>query len=254
MFLAIDIGNTRTTFGLFQKSKLVDVFFANTAALEQEQEKVGRWLEAHTNAITLQAAVASVVPSATAIIEARIGTYASLRTITTSNIPIQNDYATPLTVGIDRLLSSLAAHELWGAQEHKPCVVVDLGTATTYNCITKEGAFLGGAIALGIASSAEYLATRTAQLPKIPLAFPPQVLGRSTVEAIQSGILYGGVASVEGMIARLSKEVFPEERPVIVATGGLSTLIAAHTEVFDQVEPNLVLYGIRVAAKKLEIL
>lgn len=253
MFLAVDIGNTRTTFGLFRGKQLADVLSIDTTALEQEQERVDTWLEDQLASLII-VGVASVVPSATSILEAMLGKHTSVLLITSSNVPIQNDYTTPLTVGIDRLLSSLAAHEQWGVEERKPCIVVDLGTATTYNCVTKEGAFLGGAIALGIASSAEYLATRTAQLPKIPLEFPPQVLGRSTVEAIQSGILYGGVASIEGMIARLSKEVFPQERPLVVATGGLSTLIATHTDVFDRVEPNLVLYGIRVAAEKLGVL
>jgi type III pantothenate kinase len=127
--------------------------------------------------------------------------------------------------------------------------VIDLGTATTYDCVTSDGVFLGGAIAAGLELSAEALANRAAQLPTIELAFPSSIIGRTTIESIQSGTLYGGLAQLEGLVARLRAAAFPNEEPVVVATGGLSRLIEGRTSIVTHFDPALVLEGIRIASE-----
>jgi type III pantothenate kinase len=127
--------------------------------------------------------------------------------------------------------------------------VVDLGTATTYDCISSDGVFCGGAIAPGLELGAEALTQRAAQLPSIELTFPSSVIGRTTTESIQSGVLYGGLAQIEGLVERLRQFRFPDEEPIVIATGGLSRLIEGRTSVITRFDPMLVLEGIRIASE-----
>ena len=159
------------------------------------------------------------------------------------------DYPNPEELGTDRLLGALAAYKLWGENERRPCIVVDLGTATTFDCITSDGIFLGGAIAPGLELGAEALAERAVQLPTIELAFPSSIIGRTTIESIQSGILFGGLSQIEGLAGRLRQFAFPNGDPIIVATGGLSRLIEGRTSIVTHFHPDLVLEGIRIAAE-----
>jgi len=146
----------------------------------------------------------------------------------------------PREVGADRIVNAAAAFRRYGG----PACVVDFGTATTFDAISEEGDYLGGAIAPGIAVAAAALTERTARLPRVELVAPPQAIGRNTVHSMQSGLIFGYVGLVEGMVARFRKELGPRMR--VIATGGLAELLARETDVFHAVDPWLTLEGLRL--------
>ena len=146
----------------------------------------------------------------------------------------------PKEVGADRIVNAAAAHHLYGG----PVIVADLGTATTFDTVSKEGDYLGGAIAPGIMTAAEALFTRAAMLTRVELARPKRAIGTNTIAAMQSGIIFGYVGLIEGMVARIQKEL--GEKAKVVATGGYASLIAKETTIFDEVNPNLTLIGLRL--------
>jgi len=146
----------------------------------------------------------------------------------------------PKEVGADRIVNAAAAHHLYGG----PVIVADLGTATTFDTVSKEGDYLGGAIAPGIFTAAEALFTRAALLHRVELTRPKRAIGTNTIAAMQSGIIFGYVGLVEGMVARIQQEL--GEKAKVVATGGAAKLIANETTVFDVVNPDLILIGLRL--------
>jgi type III pantothenate kinase len=158
-----------------------------------------------------------------------------------SGMPIL--YDNPKEVGPDRIANAIAAYDLYGG----PCIVVDLGTATTFDAISEKGEYLGGAIAPGIAISMDALFHHAAALRRVELVEPRNVIGKSTVESIQSGALYGYVAQVDGMCRRIAEEL---GRAVVVATGGLSEVIAPLSEVVEHREPWLTLHGLRLVYER----
>ena len=149
-------------------------------------------------------------------------------------------YDNPDAVGADRIVDAVAAYHRWGG----PLCIVDFGTATTFEAITAAGEYLGGAIAPGIGIAAEALSQRAARLPKVDIVRPPSVIGRNTVHSMQSGLLFGYVGLVEGMVARFKAELGPETK--VIGTGGLAPLIATETTVLDIIEPWLTLDGLRL--------
>jgi type III pantothenate kinase len=155
---------------------------------------------------------------------------------------VKIDYPASGEIGVDRLLNCIAVLHRFRV----PSIVVDFGTATTFDVISAEGAFVGGAIAPGVVTNLEALALKTARLPKVELAAPPGVIGKSTAQAIQSGLVFGAAAQVEGMVARITRALELAERPLVIATGGLAGLIAPHTPTIDEVEPFLTLDGLRL--------
>ena len=158
-----------------------------------------------------------------------------------SGMPIL--YDNPKEVGADRVANAVGAYDLYGG----PCVVVDLGTATTFDAISADGEYLGGAITPGVAISLEALFQHAAALRRVELVAPRDVIGRSTVESIQSGALYGFAAQVDGLCRRFIDELGPS---TVVATGGLSEMIAPHAELIDHVEPWLTLHGLRIVYER----
>jgi type III pantothenate kinase len=158
-----------------------------------------------------------------------------------SGLPIL--YDNPKEVGADRVANAVAAYDLYGG----PCIVVDLGTATTFDAISADGEYLGGAITPGVAISLEALFQHAAALRRVELVAPRDVIGRSTVESIQSGTLYGFAAQVDGLCHRFMDELGPS---TVVATGGLSELVAPHAEVIEHVEPWLTLHGLRIVFER----
>jgi len=146
----------------------------------------------------------------------------------------------PREVGADRIVHAIAARRLYGT----PAIVIDFGTATVFDVISSEGDYLGGAIAPGIGISAEALYREAAQLPRIELAIPKKVIGKNTVAAMQSGVLFGYVALVEGMVDRIKEELGEEVK--VIATGGLAGVIARETSAIQAVNPNLTLEGLRL--------
>jgi type III pantothenate kinase len=164
-----------------------------------------------------------------------------------SDLPIKLDVEEPMSVGADRIVNTLAARELY----HRDTIVVDLGTATTFDCITKEGVFKGGVISPGLLTGIDWLASRTAKLPRVELTPPPAVIGRRTETCIQSGIFYQAIDSIDGMVQRLREEW---DRPdaYVVATGGFANTIGPHLATIDRIEPFLTLFGLAMAGEYLE--
>jgi type III pantothenate kinase len=250
MFIAVDIGNTRTTCGIFQGEFLAALIHFPTLRGETKtiSDEAKKQFALYRD--IREACIASVVPKATFVTsDALKEIYGDLdiRVLSHDDIPIECAYKNPDEVGTDRLLGSVAAYKKYGSADKKPIIVIDLGTATVFDCVDKDGIYLGGAIALGIESGAKHLSMIAAQLPPVPLEFPKRVLGKTTEDSMRSGILFGAVSMVEGMIKRLTDEVFPKQQPIIVATGGLASLMSEHAPLVTHYEPNLVLDGIRIS-------
>jgi type III pantothenate kinase len=248
MLLAIDIGNTNIAFGLYEGEHLGPRWRIRTIH-DKTSDEYGVLLDQlfrHRGYRPEQVAgiaIASVVPPLTPIFHRACQDYlghtplivdAGVRT----GVRVRVD--NPKEVGADRVVDAAAVRALYGG----PACVVDLGTATTFDAISAEGDYLGGAIAPGIGISAQALFERTAKLPRVELTRPPSVIGRNTSHAMQSGLLFGYVGLVEGMVARFKVELGAEAR--VIATGGLAEVIARETEVIDIVDPWLTLSGLRI--------
>jgi type III pantothenate kinase len=192
------------------------------------------------------AAIGSVVPPLTAPLAEACAQSFGVRPVVVdgrSALPIRLDVDEPLTVGADRIINTLAASRLYG----RDTVVVDLGTATTFDCITADGVFLGGVIAPGVRTSAETLFRRTSKLPATDLVPPAQVIGRRTEECIRAGVLFGAADSIDGIVRRI-KQAWPTASiPFVIATGGLAAVLQPYCSEFDLVDPYLTLVGLRIA-------
>jgi type III pantothenate kinase len=164
-----------------------------------------------------------------------------------SPLPIILDVDEPLSVGADRIVNALAALSLF----HADTVVVDFGTATTFDCVTADGRFIGGAIMPGLRTSADQLTRSAAKLPATELAPPERAIGRRTEDCIRAGVLFGAADAVDGMIARIRREWPNGATPRVVATGGLATIVTPFSHSVDAVDPDLTLRGLRIAARHL---
>ena len=187
--------------------------------------------------------VSSVVPPLTGIFEKISQRYFDQTALVVGSgvqIGVRNLYDNPQEVGADRLVNAAGAYHRYGG----PACVVDFGTATTFDALSAEGDYLGGAIAPGIGIAAEALFQRTAKLPRIGLDRPPAAIGKTTVQSMQSGLLFGYVGLVEGMVARFRAELGADMK--VIATGGLASLVAAETSAIDAVDPWLTLVGLRL--------
>jgi type III pantothenate kinase len=248
MLLVLDIGNTNVTLGVFEGEKLHATWRMATVVNKMSDEYAAllialmhhHGLEASDiNEIAICSVVPPLITTFTELSEKYFNTTplvvgAGIKT----GVRIRMD--NPREVGADRIADAAAAHHLYEG----PLVVIDLGTATTFGIVSKEGDYIGGIVATGIATAAEALFSRTAQLPRVELAHPKHVIGTNTVAAIQSGIIYGYASLVEGMIARIQGEL--GEKATVVATGGYARLIANETDVIDIVNPDLTLIGLRL--------
>ena len=238
MYLVIDLGNTNIVFGLFKGKKLIKEW--RFPSQKFKIPKVGAKIEA--------VIVASVVPSLDAKLRREI-LKKFKRTpyfVTAKNIPLTVRLKNKKEIGADRVVDALAAYKLYGG----PLVVVDFGTATTFDVISARGEYLGGAIAPGIDLARDALYEQTAKLPRIKISAPKQVIGKNTVSAMQSGLVYGYVAMVEGMVARLTKAIGKGKRPRVIATGGLAGLICKYTGVVDRIDTKLTLKGLQMIGEK----
>jgi type III pantothenate kinase len=249
MLLAFDVGNTHTVLGLFEGPRLLGTFRVSTKPLETADEigmKIRFFLEQHgARAETLRAAVvSSVVPAMTEMLKgafARMSGAPKLLVIDSSwpfSFKIQAEPAS--SVGADRLVNAEAAVRDYGA----PVIVLDSGTATTLCAVDASRAYLGGAILPGIEMSIEALVSKAAQLYKVELRAPARAIGRNTPEAIQSGVLYGYAAMMDGMVARFREEL-GEPRARVVATGGVSSRLQGLMRAETTADPELTLRGIR---------
>ncbi len=252
MLLVIDVGNTNIVYGLFEGTELVHQFRVETGRgrTADEYAVVLRQLLAMHDvaADRVKAAIlASVVPSLTepmvGLVRRAFGLEAKVvgPGIKTGMAIL---YENPREVGADRIVNAVAAFEKVRTDEGRGIVVVDFGTATTFDCVTPKGEYLGGVIAPGIQISAEALFARAAKLPKVEIALPPKAVGRNTVHSMQSGIVYGYVGLVDGIVERLIAELgYPCD---VVATGGLAPLIAPLTRTIREVDDTLTLVGLRI--------
>jgi type III pantothenate kinase len=255
MLLVLDVGNTETTIGLFEGSDLARHWriVSDQARTPDELALVLRGLlgAAGTGVSAVSGvAIGSVVPSLTEpLSEACASLFGAAPVVVDgrSPLPITLDVEEPMTVGADRIINTLAASRLYA----RDTIVVDLGTATTYDCITAEGVFLGGVIAPGIRTSAETLFRRTSKLPATELVAPTRVIGRRTEECIRSGVVFGAAEAVDGIVRRIKGEWPTPRTPLVIATGGLAPLLITFCREIERVEPALTLVGLRLAHELL---
>ncbi|MEE9132679.1 MAG: type III pantothenate kinase [Gemmatimonadota bacterium] len=257
--LAIDLGNTETVLGLFHDRELIRHWRISTEVQKTPDELahvLGYLVGRHGAEGSLQGIIGSVVPAMEPTLtrgfrrafgsEPRLINDPALLVCDGGPLPIRLDVEEPHTVGADRMLNTLAAAEIYGVD----LIAVDLGTATTFDCITGDGVFLGGAIAPGPRAGIEGLAQHASKLPFIDLVYPEVVIGRRTESCLRSGCFYAIVDGIDGMVRRIKAEW---ERPeaLVMATGGLAPLIAPYCETVDAVEPYLTLYGLEIADRLL---
>ncbi len=248
MLLTIDIGNTNLTLGLYEGDKLGAHWRLATDHNRMPDEYGLQFLGLLQNANkTLNditgISLASVVPPLTGRVIQACREYLKQEPLVVDagiKTGIKIRYEDPRAVGADRVCDAVAVMKLYGG----PACVVDFGTATTFNAITKDGEYLGGAITAGINLAAEALYTRAAKLPRIDLQVPPSVIGRNTIHAMQSGLLFGYVSMVEGMVTRFRSELGGDMK--VIATGGLAEVVARETKVIDVIAPWLTLDGLRM--------
>jgi type III pantothenate kinase len=255
MLLVVDVGNTETTLGLCDEDRVVEHWRVTTDAARTPDEVflLLRHLILSADlvpAAVTAAAVGSVVPSVTgALAEAaeRLTGAAPVLVDARSPLGITLQVDEPLTVGADRIINTLAASRMYRAD----CIVVDLGTATTYDCITADGVFLGGVIQPGVRTSAETLFRRTSKLPATELVAPAKVIGTRTEECIRSGVVFGAAESVDGIVRRIKAEWPRPAVPRVIATGGLAATLRPLCAEIEEVEPDLTLHGLRMAHRIL---
>ncbi|HEY5614442.1 MAG TPA: type III pantothenate kinase [Bacteroidota bacterium] len=252
MLLAIDIGNTHTVFGVYRRTKLL-VDWRATSIHQRTEDEVGSQILLFMEGKGIKPkgitglAISSVVPYLTDIFASMSKKYFRMKPLIISSaldLGIKIHYDDPSSVGADRLCNAIAGY----AKYKGPLLIIDFGTATTYDVVAKNGDYLGGVISPGVETSAADLHRRAAKLPKVELRFPKKTIGTDTVESMQSGILYGALDAMEGMVERIQKEMKKREGRTarVIATGGFSEFVTRHSKLVDAREPSLVLDGVRL--------
>jgi type III pantothenate kinase len=256
MLLTIDIGNTNFTLGVFKGETLAHIWRLATLR-ERTSDEIGLFV---TQAMAQQGLdvtalagviISSVVPQLTAPTAVAVEEYCGKRPVLIENglnIGMPVLYDKPSDVGADRVVNAVAAYDMYGRAWHRPLIIVDFGTATTFDGVSAAGEYLGGILCPGIGISADALFQRTAKLPRVDIRKPARLIGRATVESIQSGLFFGYVAMVEGLVDRMRVELLKDEpqRVVCIATGGLAPVIAEETRVIQYSHPDLTLQGLRL--------
>lgn len=248
MLLVFDVGNTHTVVGLFSSNELVaDWRIASDKAKTEDEYGVllkSFFKEANIEVDRVKdALISSVVPPITGIIERMIERYFLVKPLIVGpgiKTGLSIKYESPREIGADRVVNAVAAINLY----NPPLIIVDFGTATTFCAIAENGDYLGGAIAPGIGIASEALFQRTAKLPRVELIKPKSVIGKNTINSIQSGLIFGYIGLVEGIIMRMKAEIGGS--PLVVATGGFAQFIAENAKMIDEVNPNLTLMGLRM--------
>lgn len=252
MILVVDVGNTNTVLGVYDGQVLVNHWRLATrrGATVDEYGILSRNLFSLAKIDPTQITgiiIASVVPPLDPILRQMAEQYFHLKPMFVEpgiKTGLAIRYEPPQDVGADRIVSAVAAIEKYGG----PLIVLDFGTATTFDAISIKGEYVGGVIAPGIVISSEALFERAARLPRIDIKQPRKVIGSSTVSSMQSGLYYGYVSLVEGIIVRMKKELALTAK--VVATGGQAAMIAEGTSVIDHLEPDLILEGLRIIYEK----
>jgi type III pantothenate kinase len=248
MLLTVDVGNTNTVLGIFDSEELVRSWRVKTDPRTTADEL---WLQFNALVADYEVtglSICSTVPATLRELRTMIASYfAKIPTTivepgTKTGVPLLVD--NPKEIGADRIVNTLAAHALYGG----PAIVVDFGTSTNLDVVSPKGEFLGGALAPGIEISVDALAARAAQLRKVELIRPKSVIGKNTVEALQSGTIFGFAGQVDGLVDRITVELAEsyDQAPTVIATGGLAPLIIGVAETIDEHEPDLTLIGLRL--------
>lgn len=248
MLLAIDIGNTNVTLGVYEGEALRGTWRMATDVNQMGDEYAAMLLTLLEHAGVKgsdikEAAMCSTVPPLVSTFEALLKRYFKvsplvIRAGVKTGVRIVAD--NPREVGTDRIVNAAAAHHLYEGA----VIVVDMGTATTFDIVSKEGDFIGGVIAPGIGIAAQALYTRTAALPRVELVAPAKAIGSNTIAAMQSGIVFGYMGLVEGLVTRIQKEL--PEKALVIATGGYAEIIARGTSVIDDTNQDITLVGLRL--------
>jgi type III pantothenate kinase len=252
MLLAIDIGNTNIVLGVFE-GRALDHSWRLATARERTADELGLMVSQLLDRAGIATSridgvvMASVVPQLTATMIDMSVRYIGMKPLNLepgveTGMPVL--YEHPAEVGADRIVNGIAAYEAYGRSRHVPLIVVDFGTATTFDAISAAGEYLGGVICPGIQISADALFQRAARLPRIDVRKPGNVIGRTTVTSMQSGLFFGYVGMVEGLVHRLRAEL--GGTVYCVATGGLAEIISPETDVVDVVDRDLTLEGLRI--------
>src|SRR5262245_5743804 len=253
MLLAIDVGNTNVTIGVFEGDRLAHSW--RLAALrERTADELGilitRLFEQARVPVSAVSGivVASVVPPLTRPMEEMCERYFSRTALVVdaSNAGMPVRYTPAGDVGADRIVNAIAAWERFGRTAGVPLIVVDFGTGTTFDVISADGEYLGGVICPGINISAEALFARAARLPRVDVRKPPAVIGQNTVNAMQSGLFFGYVEMVDGLVRRIRAELPGGETAVVLATGGLADVLSGESTAIQHVDANLTLEGLRL--------
>jgi type III pantothenate kinase len=261
MFIAIDIGNTHTVIGIYNK----ETFIADCRLTSTQQQKVNEiFAQIHsmlikegTNEKKVHGiGISSVVPKLTTVYAEMAEKYFHQEPMIVNaelNLGIKIHYDNPETLGADRICNAIAGYTKYGG----PLIIIDFGTATTYDVIGSNGDYLGGVIAPGIETSAIALHKRTAKLPRLvggELHFPEPVIGITTMSSMQAGIFWGALDAMTGMVKRIQKELLRHQpkKAVVIATGGFSTFVAEQTRIIQYIEPTLVLDGILMIYKRVK--
>ena len=252
MLLAIDIGNTNVVWGIYEGQTLKGHWRLATEASKTSDEygilfvNILQQAGIDTHRIT-DAILSSVVPSLTAVLDEMVETYFKHTPLIVSSdldMGLQIAYQNPREIGSDRLVNAAAAYA-----RYKTClIIVDFGTATTCCAISSHGEYLGGAIAPGLGIASEALFTRTAKLPKVDLARPKTVIGKDTIGSMQSGLIFGYTGLVDELVTRMQVEL--GQKAMVIATGGLASLIAPESRTIQEVRPFLTLEGLELIYRK----
>ena len=254
MILVCDVGNTETTLGIYERSsETLRSHWRIMTDVPRTADEYGLLLrqllidDGINPTHVTGAAIASVVPRVTLPLAAACRLWLRDRPVHqidgSSKLPIRLDVEEPLTVGADRIVNTLAASRLY----KRDAIVVDMGTATTFDCITADGVFLGGVIAPGVLMMAESLTRKTAKLPATELVLPKRVIGRRTEDNIRAGVMYGAAEGIDGIVRRIKKEWPGKTIPLVIGTGGLSETFKALCKEIEEVDPFLTLRGLRIA-------
>ncbi|MBS5145484.1 MAG: type III pantothenate kinase [Butyricicoccus pullicaecorum] len=252
MLLTIDVGNTNTVFGLYEETEMRGSFRISTNASSTSDE-IGMMImqyyhfRGYDAKDTEAVIIASVVPPVMYSLTNAIRKYFGINPVIVGedvDVGMENHYINPREVGIDRLVNAVAATKKYGA----PLIIVDIGTAITFDCIDKEGAYVGGAIFPGIKIAMEALFMKASKLPRVDIVRTETAIGRTTVHSMQSGAVRGYVGALTGIILDMKQELAGEVQ--VIATGGMGRMMAEHCELIDAVEPNLTLEGLRQIYKK----
>ncbi len=255
MLLVIDVGNTNTVIGVYENDALKQDWRIRTVRENTADEfnVLARALFADKGidpADITKTVISSVVPSSVRILNAFCERYLKMSPLWIDAASVKKLmpilYSNPNEVGADRIVNAVAAY----AKYKKPLIIIDFGTATTFDVVTEKGEYLGGAICPGVMISSEALFQRASRLPRVEIfKAPERVIGDDTIESIKSGIIYGNAAMVEGMVSRMKKEM--ESDAMVIATGGLAPLIAEVSEAIESVDQELTLNGLRIISQEI---